>query len=121
MLSFFCICAVHTFVLKAVFQSVKDIKFESNSQQVVNDARRYRGCFQSVKDIKFESNSQPSLAGYFHFYSCFQSVKDIKFESNSQPAGFDSFYTFFNIFPHGREVHLESKEVRLWEGSFCTF
>ena len=45
---------------ESCFQSVKDIKFESNSQQVVNDARRYRGCFLSVKDIKFESNSQPS-------------------------------------------------------------
>ena len=86
------------------FQSVKDIKFESNSQlKDTYNGNRY-GCFQSVKDIKFESNSQHHRHLPHTQESCFQSVKDIKFESNSQPAGSDSFYTFFNIFPHGREV-----------------
>ena len=43
------------------FQSVKDIKFESNSQLKDYFAEIVRGCFQSVKDIKFESNSQQFL------------------------------------------------------------
>ena len=43
-----------------------------------------RSCFQSVKDIKFESNSQLSIMMVMQVYRCFQSVKDIKFESNSQ-------------------------------------
>ena len=43
-------------------------------------------CFQSVKDIKFESNSQPTPTDNPFIEGCFQSVKDIKFESNSQPA-----------------------------------
>ena len=42
-------------------------------------------CYQSVKDKKFESNSQ--LNPYFQNIGdrCYQSVKDKKFESNSQP------------------------------------
>ena len=92
------------------FQSVKDIKFESNSQQsasahdgtpvttpsrmpttVESNTQRMRdmlslpgSCFQSVKDIKFESNSQLTVKLIALRCSCFQSVKDIKFESNSQ-------------------------------------
>ena len=49
-------------------------------------------CFQSVKDIKFESNSQPCLIRSSQEDSCFQSVKDIKFESNSQPSGTLAFF-----------------------------
>ena len=45
----------------------------------------FLGCFQSVKDIKFESNSQPYRSDDAQNFCCFQSVKDIKFESNSQP------------------------------------
>ena len=41
------------------FQSVKVIKFESNSQLTPITSERMPGCFQSVKVIKFESNSQP--------------------------------------------------------------
>ena len=40
-------------------QSVKDTKFESNSQQNGCTAQLSLGCLQSVKDTKFESNSQP--------------------------------------------------------------
>ena len=47
------------------------------------------GCFQSVKDIKFESNSQRDYFALEFHLRCFQSVKDIKFESNSQPASPD--------------------------------
>ena len=43
-------------------------------------------CFQSVKDIKFESNSQLQTSYTYFKKRCFQSVKDIKFESNSQHA-----------------------------------
>ena len=41
-------------------------------------------CFQSVKVIKFESNSQLASMTVAMQESCFQSVKVIKFESNSQ-------------------------------------
>ena len=44
----------------------------------------FLSCFQSVKDIKFESNSQRTFIEVPGITSCFQSVKDIKFESNSQ-------------------------------------
>ena len=42
------------------YQSVKDKKFESNSQLDVPSATGAAGCYQSVKDKKFESNSQLS-------------------------------------------------------------
>ena len=42
-------------------------------------------CLQSVKDTKFESNSQPLLYVTLYVDGCLQSVKDTKFESNSQP------------------------------------
>ena len=41
-------------------------------------------CYQSVKDKKFESNSQHIARSYGRVKSCYQSVKDKKFESNSQ-------------------------------------
>ena len=41
-------------------QSVKDTKFESNSQHKISDTSANVGCLQSVKDTKFESNSQQS-------------------------------------------------------------
>ena len=41
-------------------------------------------CYQSVKDRKFESNSQHKPLEVFLLHSCYQSVKDRKFESNSQ-------------------------------------
>ena len=44
------------------------------------------GCLQSVKDTKFESNSQQYLAEIIAGGSCLQSVKDTKFESNSQQS-----------------------------------
>ena len=66
------------------FQSVKVIKFESNSQQQHPDADRPDNCFQSVKVIKFESNSQLRKEMDKWGGNCFQSVKVIKFESNSQ-------------------------------------
>ena len=67
------------------FQSVKDIKFESNSQHDGTVLTALGRCFQSVKDIKFESNSQLWKDKDSFREGCFQSVKDIKFESNSQP------------------------------------
>ena len=45
------------------YQSVKDKKFESNSQLEPPSSTRDSCCYQSVKDKKFESNSQH----YFHF------------------------------------------------------
>ena len=39
-------------------QSVKDTKFESNSQRASPGSMSSTGCLQSVKDTKFESNSQ---------------------------------------------------------------
>ena len=45
-----------------------------------------RGCLQSVKDTKFESNSQHTDWAMVEGNRCLQSVKDTKFESNSQPA-----------------------------------
>ena len=44
------------------FQSVKDIKFESNSQLISISVGITIGCFRSVKDIKFESNSQHAVS-----------------------------------------------------------
>ena len=41
-------------------------------------------CYQSVKDKKFESNSQLRGFAAFSTICCYQSVKDKKFESNSQ-------------------------------------
>ena len=55
---------IHSFVISSCFQSVKDIKFESNSQPAIFDNILKQSCFQSVKDIKFESNSQ-LLVMYF--------------------------------------------------------
>ena len=75
-------------------QSVKDTKFESNSQRIaVLDACK-SGCLQSVKDTKFESNSQPCVILPPDTYSCLQSVKDTKFESNSQ-----RWLRVFSLFP----------------------
>ena len=42
---------------------------------------------QSVKDTKFESNSQLDILLVMLSISCLQSVKDTKFESNSQLPG----------------------------------
>ena len=42
--------------------------------------------FQSVKDTKFESNSQLYKLAEYYCPDVFQSVKDTKFESNSQPC-----------------------------------
>ena len=39
---------------------------------------------QSVKDTKFESNSQQNVEQMYGQFCCLQSVKDTKFESNSQ-------------------------------------
>ena len=44
------------------FRSVKDIKFESNSQHERMRGKRGSNCFRSVKDIKFESNSQHAVS-----------------------------------------------------------
>ena len=44
--------------LERCYQSVKDINFESNSQQFLLKLEEHLGCYQSVKDINFESNSQ---------------------------------------------------------------
>ena len=41
-------------------------------------------CLQSVKDTKFESNSQLAELYTKVMGRCLQSVKDTKFESNSQ-------------------------------------
>ena len=65
-------------------QSVKDTKFESNSQLLGGYDFLQEGCLQSVKDTKFESNSQPMQIALELMKSCLQSVKDTKFESNSQ-------------------------------------
>ena len=65
-------------------QSVKDTKFESNSQPYLPHFVWLNRCLQSVKDTKFESNSQPTLGDLKNTHSCLQSVKDTKFESNSQ-------------------------------------
>ena len=46
-----------------------------------------QSCLQSVKDTKFESNSQHDEIAEDILQSCLQSVKDTKFESNSQPNG----------------------------------
>ena len=45
-------------------------------------------CLQSVKDTKFESNSQLGDQSIYSAEGCLQSVKDTKFESNSQLVGF---------------------------------
>ena len=66
-------------------QSVKDTKFESNSQRFGSGKKTVYSCLQSVKDTKFESNSQLGALGGSSPMSCLQSVKDTKFESNSQP------------------------------------
>ena len=65
-------------------QSVKDTKFESNSQRFCFASAQLGCCLQSVKDTKFESNSQPTASTSPRDSSCLQSVKDTKFESNSQ-------------------------------------
>ena len=44
-------------------------------------------CYQSVKDRKFESNSQPIVQTIALAINCYQSVKDRKFESNLQHGG----------------------------------
>ena len=66
------------------FQSIKDNKFESNSQHFVTLNTSRDSCFQSIKDNKFESNSQLFTDSSVPINSCFQSIKDNKFESNSQ-------------------------------------
>ena len=71
-------------MLGRCLQSVKDTKFESNSQHMVYKCSKRLRCLQSVKDTKFESNSQPSDLLLSISASCLQSVKDTKFESNSQ-------------------------------------
>ena len=48
-------------------------------------------CLQSVKDTKFESNSQLDAKDKKIDERCLQSVKDTKFESNSQPGDWDAF------------------------------
>ena len=75
------LCSLLTF---CCLQSVKDTKFESNSQLVGIPELLPAGCLQSVKDTKFESNSQHCLMELVFAPSCLQSVKDTKFESNSQ-------------------------------------
>ena len=70
------------------YQSVKDKKFESNSQLSASSAPCLFRCYQSVKDKKFESNSQLTNDDVDDIYSCYQSVKDKKFESNSQHAAY---------------------------------
>ena len=45
-------------------QSVKDTKFESNSQLRDEYMNSSIGCLQSVKDTKFESNSQQPLGSF---------------------------------------------------------
>ena len=70
--------------LNCCYQSVKDKKFESNSQQRKQIIRWQLCCYQSVKDKKFESNSQHCVLIKPTKQSCYQSVKDKKFESNSQ-------------------------------------
>ena len=46
---------------QSCYQSVKDKKFESNSQRLNIIKAQSECCYQSVKDKKFESNSQPLL------------------------------------------------------------
>ena len=70
--------------LVCCLQSVKDTKFESNSQLLVMPICLLVCCLQSVKDTKFESNSQLQRAISASTKCCLQSVKDTKFESNSQ-------------------------------------
>ncbi len=53
-------------------------------------------CLQSVKDTKFESNSQLNASFFCSPFRCLQSVKDTKFESNSQPGIND--YVYFRNF-----------------------
>ena len=65
-------------------QSVKDTKFESNSQLHRRICHGGKCCLQSVKDTKFESNSQLNGSISTQRGGCLQSVKDTKFESNSQ-------------------------------------
>ena len=65
-------------------QSVKDTKFESNSQRRCCVSCDGHCCLQSVKDTKFESNSQLYNGIQEIEKGCLQSVKDTKFESNSQ-------------------------------------
>ena len=69
---------------ESCLQSVKDTKFESNSQLSILCQISFRSCLQSVKDTKFESNSQLLCDDIETAVSCLQSVKDTKFESNSQ-------------------------------------
>ena len=49
-------------------------------------------CYQSVKDRKFESNSQLRQDALSRPFYCYQSVKDRKFESNSQLTQNCSFF-----------------------------
>ena len=79
--------------LKGCLQSVKDTKFESNSQLCRNTSTFLVGCLQSVKDTKFESNSQRRPRLMLSLRCCLQSVKDTKFESNSQLIFHISSYT----------------------------
>ena len=76
---------------RGCYQSVKDRKFESNSQLVVQSKIKWLCCYQSVKDRKFESNSQRNWYIEHEVNSCYQSVKDRKFESNSQRWNYSQF------------------------------
>ena len=77
------LCSLLTF---CCLQSVKDTKFESNSQRRREFQETDKSCLQSVKDTKFESNSQLVPPYHVDPIRCLQSVKDTKFESNSQLA-----------------------------------
>ena len=59
-------------IFEYCFQSVKVIKFESNSQQASKDPDKGEYCFQSVKIIKFESSA--ALQSAYLSYSSQKSV-----------------------------------------------
>ena len=82
------LCSLLTF---CCLQSVKDTKFESNSQLSPMPLFNAMSCLQSVKDTKFESNSQLPCQLGIPSHRCLQSVKDTKFESNSQLCLFHYF------------------------------
>ena len=82
------LCSLLTF---CCLQSVKDTKFESNSQLYCVPDDIHNCCLQSVKDTKFESNSQLQRLFKNLTFGCLQSVKDTKFESNSQLYSAEAF------------------------------
>ena len=73
---------VNDVTLTLVVSDVKDTKFESNSQPR-DWCREQEQVVSDVKDTKFESNSQRSISVDYN-YSVVSDVKDTKFESNSQ-------------------------------------